>query len=64
MDLCEVVCPTCFEAFEVVGPVIEESDFPVEHDYDCSVCCRPMLIVFERNYEGDKVSASAHGLGD
>lgn len=64
MDLCEVVCPTCFESFEVLGPVIEESDFPVEYDYDCSVCCRPMLIVFECSEEGDEVSASARGLGD
>jgi len=64
MELCEVVCPTCFESFEVMSPAIGESVFPVELDYDCAVCCRPMLIVFEMFNEKDGVSATALGLGD
>ena len=49
-------CPTCFEWFEVASPAPGER--PCEIDYDCEVCCRPMVIVFDR--EG----AVARGLGD
>lgn len=44
MELVQVTCPTCFEVFEVASPSIDE--LPAELDYDCEVCCRPMLIVF------------------
>ena len=44
MELAEVTCPTCFEVFEVAVPHPDE--MPTEVDYDCEVCCRPMLIVF------------------
>ncbi len=56
MELAEVTCPTCFESFEVAVPPAEE--LPAEVDYDCEVCCRPMVIVFT----GDE--AYARGLGD
>lgn len=56
MDLAEVTCPTCFEVFEVAVPHPDE--VPAEVDYDCEVCCRPMVIVFT----GDEVYA--RGLGD
>ena len=62
MELCEVICPTCFESFEVTAPAIGETEFPVEYDYDCAVCCRPMMIVFE--IWNDEVSATARGLGE
>jgi Cysteine-rich CPXCG len=39
-----VTCPTCFESFEVAMPALDE--MPTEVDYDCEICCRPMLIVF------------------
>ncbi len=42
---CEVRCPTCFESFTVNGP--GPSEVPTEWDYDCEICCRPMLIRFE-----------------
>ncbi len=64
MELCELVCPTCFERFEVAAPDVGDTVFPVEHDYDCAVCCRPMLIVFEISFEGDEVSGFARGLGE
>ena len=44
----DVTCPHCFEVFTVPSPFITE--LPVEWDYDCEVCCRPMLIRF---YEED-----------
>ena len=44
-------CPTCFEVFEVAVPHPDE--MPAEVDYDCEVCCRPMVIVFT----GDDVYA-------
>ncbi|MGB6220999.1 CPXCG motif-containing cysteine-rich protein [Haloferula sp.] len=49
-------CPTCFEWFEVAMPGPDE--LPTEIDYDCEICCRPMLIVF------DSDGGWAKGLGD
>jgi len=43
-ETCPVTCPSCFEVFEVAAPPAEET--PSEVDYDCEVCCRPMLIAF------------------
>jgi hypothetical protein len=51
MEFAEVTCPTCFEVFEVAMPHPDE--MPAEVDYDCEVCCRPMVIVFT----GDEVYA-------
>ena len=56
MELAEVTCPTCFEVFEVAVPSLDE--MPTEVDYDCEICCRPMMIVFTE----DEVYAK--GLGD
>jgi len=56
MDLAEVTCPTCFEVFEVAVPYPDE--MPTEVDYDCEVCCRPMLIVFSED------GVWAKGLGE
>ena len=56
MDFAEVTCPTCFECFEVAVPPPEEQ--PAEVDYDCEVCCRPMVIVFN----GAEIYAK--GLGE
>jgi len=63
MELCEVVCPSCFEPFEVTAPDIGDSIFPIEFDYDCEICCRPMMIVFDSLNETE-VSATARGLGE
>ena len=58
--LVAVTCPSCFEEFEVAAPSLDE--VPCEVDYDCEVCCRPMLIRF---YEEDgEVIGDAAGLGD
>ncbi|HEX5791459.1 MAG TPA: CPXCG motif-containing cysteine-rich protein [Luteolibacter sp.] len=45
MDFASVTCPTCFEVFEVAVPPPDER--PCEVDYDCEVCCRPMVIAFD-----------------
>ena len=47
MDFAAVVCPTCFEEFEVAVPFADE--MPAEVDYDCEICCRPMRIVFSED---------------
>ena len=43
MSTAPVTCPTCFESFEI--PIPPDSEMPTEYDYDCEVCCRPMLII-------------------
>ena len=39
-----VVCPSCFEEFFVPDPGVGESGGEVEMDYDCEICCRPMVV--------------------
>ena len=56
METSMVMCPTCGEYFEVVSPSHDE--LPTEWDYDCEICCRPMVIVF------DERGAFAKGLGE
>ena len=57
METAPVTCPTCFEVFEVALPHVDE--LPAEVDYDCEVCCRPMVIGFSEDG-----NAEARGLGD
>lgn len=57
METAPVTCPTCFEVFEVAVPHPDE--MPTEFDYDCEVCCRPMVIAFDA-----QGLANARGLGD
>ena len=54
-DAAEVQCPYCFEWVEVyVDP--ETRGATVE---DCEVCCRPWLLVVERDEAGElRVSVS------
>ncbi len=58
MDLVPVTCPTCFEVFEVAAPSLDEC--PCEVDYDCEVCCRPMIIRFWE--EDDEVTGEADAV--
>ena len=55
-----VTCPTCCEVFEVSAPGIGE--IPTEWDYDCEICCRPMVIAFFE--ESGEVAADARGIHD
>ena len=55
-----VVCPSCFESFEVQGPA--PAELPAEWDYDCEVCCRPMLIAFRE--DSGEVVADSRGISE
>lgn len=57
MDTAPVTCPSCFEVFDVVVP--PHGELPTEFDYDCEICCRPMVIGFTQ----DSI-AEARGLAD
>jgi hypothetical protein len=56
----QVTCPTCFETFDVSAPHVTE--VPCSVDYDCEVCCRPMMIEFWE--EDGEVVGQASGLAD
>ena len=60
MELMPVSCPACFETFEIAVPCAGE--LPADLDYDCEICCRPMMI-FVSGEQGE-VRAEARGLGD
>ncbi len=55
-----VICPSCFQEFEVPCP--HSTEVPCDVDYDCEVCCRPMRILFED--EDGEMRATACGLGE
>jgi len=56
-----VTCPSCCQSFTVAGPAAEEC--PAEWDYDCEICCRPMIIAFGLDPDGEVVG-EARGLGE
>ncbi len=60
MEPLSVICPTCMESFEV--PPVPASETPCEIDYDCEICCRPMVVSLET--DGDEVYAVARGIHD
>lgn len=60
MHVYPVICPTCFEEFAIPLPPVEET--PCEVDYDCEVCCRPLLVSFSE--EGGETVAVARGIHD
>jgi hypothetical protein len=55
-----VTCPSCFQNFEVAAPPPEE--LPAELDYDCEICCRPMVIFIDGG--GDDIWAEARGINE
>lgn len=55
-----LTCPTCGEMFEIPEP--HESEVPCAVDYDCEVCCRPMVVSFAT--EDSEVTGEARGLGE
>ena len=55
-----VTCPSCFQQFEVLVPPAEE--LPAELDYDCEICCRPLVISL-RDDEGE-IQAEARGINE
>lgn len=59
IETAPVTCPSCFETFEVACP--QQCETPCQLDYDCEVCCRPMLLEFRPGTEGE-VCVEAAGL--
>ena len=57
----EVICPSCFQAFTLPAP--GPGELPATLDYDCEVCCRPMLVELWEDETGQPV-AEARGLDD
>ncbi|MDD2762683.1 MAG: CPXCG motif-containing cysteine-rich protein [Opitutaceae bacterium] len=55
-----VTCPSCFQCFKVAVPAPEE--LPAEFDYDCEICCRPMVISVCG--EGEEIWAEARGINE
>jgi hypothetical protein len=55
---CPITCPSCFESFSIPAPA--PTEIPTEWDYDCEVCCRPMLIRFF--IEDDCIYAEASSI--
>ena len=52
-DWLSVVCPSCFEAFQVPG--VTPAEVPGQLDYDCEVCCRPMVLHFSEDGQGEVI---------
>ena len=55
-----VICPSCSESFQIAAPPLPE--LPAELDYDCEICCRPMVIFIEA--DGDEIRADARGINE
>lgn len=55
-----VTCPSCFQSFQVAVPPPEE--LPAELDYDCEICCRPMVISIDAS--DDEVWAEARDINE
>ena len=53
----EVMCPSCGEWFAVSVPPRDEC--PAVLDYDCEVCCRPLLLDVDEDGQ-----VLARGTGD
>lgn len=55
-----VTCPCCSEPFEITAP--PPAELPAELDYDCEICCRPMMIRLEE--DDGEVRAEARGIDE
>lgn len=53
----QVICPSCFELFSVPEPSREEC--PTFLDYDCEICCRPMVLLVDADGQ-----VEARGMDD
>lgn len=48
MEMYEVQCPSCFELFSLTLDHAADEG-AVEIDYDCEVCCHPMVVVLSES---------------
>lgn len=46
----DISCPYCGETIEIL---IDDSSEGQDYYEDCSVCCRPIRILLNVDYEGD-----------
>jgi hypothetical protein len=56
----KVTCPACFQRFEIAVP--PSTEMPAELDYDCEICCRPMVIFLEG--DEDEIRVEARGINE
>ncbi len=63
MDWIPVVCPTCFESFDIPPPDLAETE--AQLDYDCEICCRPMVLTVAIDEDGETTiqATSLDGTG-
>lgn len=52
-----VTCPSCFEQFAIPLACLDPG--PAQIDYDCEICCRPMILDIDEEGEVEAI-----GLGD
>lgn len=62
METAPITCPSCFEIFHVAVP--SKAEVPCDLDYDCEICCRPMVIQCWFDEAANEVIASAIGMDD
>ncbi len=56
----QVTCPSCFQHFRLLAP--PPGELPADLDYDCEICCRPMIVHVEIS-NGD-IWAEARGINE
>jgi Cysteine-rich CPXCG len=59
-EFVNVTCPYCFQRFAVAAP--PPSELPAELDYDCEICCRPMVI--SCHVEGGRIRGEARAINE
>lgn len=59
-EFATITCPACMQRIDIPAP--HWSELPAELDYDCEVCCRPMLVRFSE--EMGAIVAEARGQGE
>ena len=57
-----VICPSCFEEFEVPAP--HPGEVPCDVDYDCEVCCRPITLTVAIDEDEQRVRIGVHRSDD
>ncbi|MCC5789114.1 MAG: CPXCG motif-containing cysteine-rich protein [Opitutales bacterium] len=50
-DFCTVTCPHCFQKIQIAIP--DPFSRSGEFDYDCEVCCRAILVKWQRDSGGE-----------
>ena len=61
MESVQITCPFCWQGFDIEAPSYQSQ--AVVFTTDCEVCCRPMVVTFTWDEEGDEpfVEVEAEG---